>query len=165
MTFNKKKTIYILLITLVVLVILLFGIKSTRMYNISSQLSKPDGFELIFTSEECYDVLDQELIISTDGNFVYKRTRFIEDIKEDHDQLPHDELIELLYSIIYDHDFFKLDEDLYDGDISDGSTVYLSIKIGNKEKKVGGYGSTFENHNFREITKELMDTLKPYYSN
>ncbi|MBI9011596.1 MAG: hypothetical protein JEZ08_05140 [Clostridiales bacterium] len=161
----RKIIIPALMFSPVVIALLFLGAKSVRMSNISSQLSKADGFELVFTSEECYNELDQELIISTKGNFKYERIRFIEYIEEVHDQIPEETLTQVLYDIIYKHGFFELDEDLYNGDVSDGSTVFLYIKIGNKEKRIGGYGSTFENHDFREMINEIKELLKPYYSN
>ncbi|MTI65601.1 MAG: hypothetical protein FH753_03280 [Firmicutes bacterium] len=93
-----------------------------------------------------------ETKINSDGTYI-KTTSFRDYIAKDKTivgSVSKEKLIKFIKYVVINENFFLMPKRI-DGDVMDGSNIYLEIRVGNKIKKVGGYQPTADSHRFNRI--------------
>ncbi|MTI69078.1 MAG: hypothetical protein FH751_02335 [Firmicutes bacterium] len=109
-------------------------------------------FYIKYNSEPSMDDRTFETKINGDGTYV-KITRFRDDIakaKTIVGSVSKEKLIKFIKYVVINENFFQMPKRI-DGDVMDGSNIYLEIRVGSKIKKVGGYQPTAASDRFNRI--------------
>lgn len=99
----------------------------------------------------------REKNIDSNGYFTETITMGDEIIETNKGSIPIDKLKEFLKYVVIKKDFFNLPQELNAEGICDGRDIYITIRVGNQQKKVGGYEPSEVSNAFRSILSRYYE--------